>query len=83
MHYSTRIEFRSKPPEDALPGEETPAPYDANVPPGMAAAVWQRSGGVCERGYCRHQAERVIVVPHCPPHLEVYQAWCLRCLGEG
>jgi hypothetical protein len=82
MHEHTRrVETRSRPPAEALPGEECPLPHDPAVSPGVAAAIWRRSGQCCEALGCRRMAE--IVAPIGTGPRRSIGARCSRCLEAG
>lgn len=82
MHeFIGRIEIRSRPPAEALPGEECPLPHDPAVPPGVAALIWRRSGQSCEAPGCRRLA--VIVARIHTGTRTVFEARCSRCLEPG
>jgi hypothetical protein len=82
MHEHTpRVETRSRPPAEALPGEECPLPHTPDVAPGVAARVWLRSGQSCEAIGCRRMA--VIVTTIDTGHRRLIEARCDRCLEAG
>lgn len=78
QHSRSFIECRSRPPAEALPGEECPLPFESGVPPGMASYVWARSGQCCEFPCCRRMAETVVRT-----RAGRFEARCGRCLEAG
>lgn len=69
------METRSKPMDEALPGEETPVQHSDGVAPGVATNVWMMEGGCCSR--CGRPALRVVVVHG------VITTRCDRCLDKN